>query len=64
MNEIFRQHVEQLHEKFEALMRMEPVTLVRLPASVPKSVLHRGQARQSILLKNPLFTKIRDEEND
>jgi hypothetical protein len=47
MNEIFRQHVEQLHEKFEALMRMEPVTLVRLPASVPKSVLHRGQARQS-----------------
>lgn len=40
MNEVFRQQVEQLHEKFEALMRMEPVTLVRLPASVPKSGIY------------------------
>lgn len=40
MNELFRQHVEQLHAKFEALMRMEPVTLVRLPSSVPKSGIY------------------------
>src|SRR5262245_20864046 len=37
MNEVFWQHVERLHEKFEALMRMEPVSLTRLPRVVPKS---------------------------
>lgn len=37
MNEIFRQHVEQLHAKYEALMRMEPVTLRGLPKIVPRS---------------------------
>jgi hypothetical protein len=37
MNEVFRQHVEQLHKKFEALMQMEPVTLAWMPKRVPKS---------------------------
>lgn len=37
MNEVFRQHVEQLHGKFEALIAMHPVTLDRLPRAVPTS---------------------------
>lgn len=40
MNEIFRQHVEQLHGKFETLMGMDPVTLDRLPKVVPKSGIY------------------------
>lgn len=40
MNETFRQHVEQLHGKFEALMKMEPVTLAGLPKTVPKSGIY------------------------
>jgi hypothetical protein len=40
MNEIFRQHVEQLHAKYEALMRMEPVTLGGLPKKVPTSGIY------------------------
>jgi hypothetical protein len=40
MNEIFRRHVEQLHERFEALMQMEPVTLVSLPRTVPRSGIY------------------------
>ena len=40
MNEIFRQHVEQLHAKFEALMRMEPVTLGDLLTNVPNSGIY------------------------
>jgi hypothetical protein len=35
MNEVFRQHIEQLHGNFEALMRMQPVTLAKLPRMVP-----------------------------
>ncbi len=37
MNEVFRQHVERLHEKFETLMRMEPVSLGCLPWNIPNS---------------------------
>lgn len=40
MNEVFRQHVEHLHGKFEALMAMDPVTLDRLPKVVPKSGIY------------------------
>jgi hypothetical protein len=40
MNELFRQHVEQLHGKFEVLMRMEPVTLAGLPRKVPQSGIY------------------------
>src|SRR5262245_5630523 len=40
MNEVFRQHVERLHEKFEALMGMEPVSLAQLPRVVPKSGIY------------------------
>jgi hypothetical protein len=40
MNEIFRQHVEQLHAKFEALMEMEPVTLTNLPRDIPQSGIY------------------------
>jgi hypothetical protein len=38
MNEVFRQHVEQLHPKFEALMAMTPITLATLPKNAEKSV--------------------------
>ena len=40
MNEPFRQDVEQLHEKFEALMQMEPVRLAGLPRQVPQSDIY------------------------
>lgn len=40
MNEAFRQHVEQLHAKYEALLRMSPVTLARLPKDVPNSGIY------------------------
>jgi hypothetical protein len=40
MNEIFREHVEQLHAKYEALMRMEPATLGGLPTNVPNSGIY------------------------
>lgn len=40
MNSVFRQHVEQLHGKFEALMQMEPVTLAGLPKTVPSSGIY------------------------
>lgn len=40
MNEIFREHVEQLHNRFEALMRMEPVKLANLPRVVPPSGIY------------------------
>jgi hypothetical protein len=40
MNEVFRQHVEQLHAKYEALMRMEPVTIGGLPRNVPNSGIY------------------------
>jgi hypothetical protein len=40
VNEIFRQHVEQLHGRFEALMRMAPLTLSALPKDVPKSGIY------------------------
>jgi hypothetical protein len=37
MNDIFKQHVEQLHAKYEALVQMNPATLERLPRGVPDS---------------------------
>lgn len=37
MNDTFRRHVEQLHEKYEALVGMAPVTLDLLPKAVPPS---------------------------
>ena len=37
MNETFRQHVEQLHGTFEALVRMNPVTMATLPPTMPRS---------------------------
>lgn len=37
MNEVSRQHVEQLHPKFEALMAMTPITLATLPKNAEKS---------------------------
>jgi hypothetical protein len=40
VNEIFRQHVEQLHGKFEALIGMEPVILTALPKAIPKSGIY------------------------
>jgi hypothetical protein len=40
VNEIFRQHVEQLHDKFEALLRMDPVTLSVLPRGLPGSGIY------------------------
>lgn len=40
VNEIFRQHVEQLHGRFEALMRMDPLTLTALPKDIPKSGIY------------------------
>jgi hypothetical protein len=40
MNEIFRKHVEQLHPKFEALMRMSPVTLATLSNDADKSGIY------------------------
>ena len=40
MDERFRQHVEQLHEKFEALMQTEPVRLAGLPSKVPQSGIY------------------------
>lgn len=40
MNEVFRQHVEQLHGKFEVLTQMEPVKLSALPRSVPQSGIY------------------------
>ena len=40
MNNVFRQHVEQLHKRFEALMRLQPVTLADLPKAVPRSGIY------------------------
>ena len=40
MNEVFRQHVEQLHGKFEALVQMKPARLGALPPGVPQSGLY------------------------
>jgi hypothetical protein len=40
MNEVFREHVEQLHPKFEALMRMSPVTLATLSKDAEKSGIY------------------------
>ena len=40
MNERFRQDVEHLHEKFEALMQMEPVRLAGLPRKLPQSGIY------------------------
>jgi hypothetical protein len=36
MNEVFRQHVEALHPKFEMLMAMEPVTFAELSKAPAK----------------------------
>src|SRR5262245_57868449 len=49
MNEVFRQHVERLHERFEALMGMEPVSLEGLPRVVPKSGIYLFSEGQSHL---------------
>jgi hypothetical protein len=40
MHESFRGHVDALHAKFEALMRMEPVTLSTLPKTIPTSGIY------------------------
>lgn len=40
MNEVFRQHVEQLHPKFDTLMAMTPVTLATLPKDAEKSGIY------------------------
>lgn len=40
MNETFRQHVEQLHAKFEALMAMTPVAFTALPKSADQSGIY------------------------
>ena len=37
MEAVFRDHVEQLHTSFEALLAMQPVKLERLPRLIPKS---------------------------
>jgi len=37
MNGVFRQYVEQLHGKYEALLEMSPVTLAALPKVMPAS---------------------------
>ena len=37
MNDIFKQHVEQLQAKYQALLQMNPATLGRLPGTVPNS---------------------------
>ena len=42
MNEAFRQRVEQLHPKFEALMTMIPVTLATLPKGAENRDLSAG----------------------
>lgn len=40
MDEVFRQHVEQLHPKFDALMAMIPVMLAALPKDAEKSGIY------------------------
>ena len=40
MNEIFRQHVESLHAKYEALIGMQPVLLQTLPKDMPRSGIY------------------------
>lgn len=40
VNETFRKHVELLHGKFEALLRMHPVTVGVLPRDVPTSGIY------------------------
>jgi hypothetical protein len=40
MNEVFRQHVEQLHPKFGALMAMTPITLATLAKNAEKSGIY------------------------
>ncbi len=40
MNETFRQHVEQLHGKFETLIQMSPVKISSLPKDLPPSGIY------------------------
>ncbi len=62
MNEVFRQHVEQLHPKYEALMRMEPVTLANLPKNVPASgvyVFSEGESHLYVGRSRRLRSRLR-----
>ena len=40
MNEVFREHVEQLHGKFEKLVQMKPVGLEKMPKSMEVSGIY------------------------
>ena len=40
VNETFRQHVEALHGKFEALLKMMPVKVATLPKEIPASGIY------------------------
>jgi len=62
MNEVFRQHVEQLHPKYEALMRMEPVTVANLPMNVPASgvyVFSEGESHLYVGRSRRLRSRLR-----
>ena len=51
MNEVFHQYVDALHGKFEALVKMTPVTLATMPRDAEKSGVYllseRDHHRQS-----------------
>src|SRR5258705_1227923 len=40
MNEVFRQHVDALHGKFEALVQMTPMTLTTVPKDAERSGIY------------------------
>jgi hypothetical protein len=40
VNETFRQHAEQLHDKFDRLINMQPVRIAALPKVVPASGIY------------------------
>lgn len=40
MNETFKQHVEQLHAKYETLIGMAPITFASLPRDMPRSGIY------------------------
>jgi hypothetical protein len=63
VNETFREHVEQLHGKFESLMRMEPVTLANLPRAIPQSGIYlfsEGDAHLYVGRSRRLRARLRD----
>ena len=48
MNEVFRQHVEQLHPKYDELMRMEPVTQANLHKTYGGKLTLLDEAAQAV----------------